>query len=75
MKFTAGIALLACASSTLAFAPQSFQRANTALNAGPDSLLSKKTGQSSLDPAVIAKYEYYKYFCIIYFSQRSSEYE
>ena len=56
MKFTSAVALLACASSALAFAPATFQRkASSALYAA-DGILNKKTGQSSLDPAVIDKY-------------------
>jgi hypothetical protein len=54
MKFTSAIALLACATSSLAFAPAvSFQRQTTSLNSG---VLAPKTGTSSLDPAVIDKY-------------------
>jgi hypothetical protein len=54
MKFTSAIALLACATSSLAFAPTlSFQRQTTSLNAG---VLAPTTGTSSLDPAVIDKY-------------------
>ena len=59
MKFSTGLAFLACASTSLAFAPTTLQQqraVSSALNAGADSILSKKTGQSSLDPAVIDKY-------------------
>ena len=58
MKLSTGLTLLACASTSLAFAPAAVQqRASSALNMGSDTILTKKTGQSSLDPAVIAKYQ------------------
>jgi glutamine synthetase len=52
MKFTATVlALVACAAS--AFSPTAtFARQSTSLNA----VLSQQTGQSALDPAVIARY-------------------
>ena len=53
MKFSAAL-LVAFAASTSAFAPASVQRKSTALNSG---VLGKVTGQSSLDPAVIARYD------------------
>jgi glutamine synthetase len=53
MKFTAAI-LLAAASTASAFAPSVIApRVSTSLNV----VLPKTTGQSALDPAVIAKYE------------------
>mmetsp|Transcript_382 Transcript_382/g.725 ORF Transcript_382/g.725 Transcript_382/m.725 type:complete len:415 (-) Transcript_382:204-1448(-) len=53
MKFSTAILALASASSAMAFAPVSQQAKSTALNG----VLGKVTGQSSLDPAVIAKYD------------------
>mmetsp|Transcript_9354 Transcript_9354/g.19885 ORF Transcript_9354/g.19885 Transcript_9354/m.19885 type:complete len:415 (-) Transcript_9354:151-1395(-) len=53
MKFSTAIIALAGASSAMAFAPAVNQPKSTALNA----VLGKVTGQSSLDPAVIAKYD------------------
>mmetsp|Transcript_5134 Transcript_5134/g.14935 ORF Transcript_5134/g.14935 Transcript_5134/m.14935 type:complete len:415 (+) Transcript_5134:49-1293(+) len=53
MKFSTAILALAIASSAMAFAPVSQQAKSTALNG----VLGKVTGQSSLDPAVIAKYD------------------
>ena len=50
-----GFALLACTSSALAFAPPAFQRQATSLHMA--GVLTKTTGKSSLDPAVIAKYD------------------
>lgn len=52
MKFSCAIAFLALAMEASAFAPATQQRQSTSL-AGT---LSKATGQSALDPAVIAKY-------------------
>ena len=52
MKFSTAILALASASSAMAFAPISAPQKTTALNG----VLGKVTGQSSLDPAVIAKY-------------------
>jgi len=51
MKFTA-VAILACATTASAFAPSASFRPASALNA----VLKQQTGQSSLDPAVIDKY-------------------
>jgi glutamine synthetase len=53
MKFSTAIIALASASSAVAFAPISAPQKSTALNG----VLSSTTGQSSLDPAVIAKYD------------------
>jgi hypothetical protein len=55
MKFSAAFLFVAGASSAMAFAPQQqLQRqSTTSLN----SVLTKVTGRSSLDPAVIAKYD------------------
>ena len=53
MKFSSSIVALAFATQALAFSPAKAPRSSTALNAG---VLEKKTGQSSLDPAVIARY-------------------
>ena len=53
MKFSTAIIALAGASTAMAFAPVVNQPKSTALNA----VLGKVTGQSSLDPAVIAKYD------------------
>jgi len=55
MKFAAAaiIAIATSASQALAFAPISSQQRSTSLNA----VLSKATGQSSMDPAVIARYD------------------
>jgi len=50
MRFTA---LALCAATVSAFAPAAFQRSSSALQAD---LLSSQTGMSSLDPAVINKY-------------------
>jgi hypothetical protein len=55
MKFSTSIALLACVSTSLAFAPTAFQRKSTSLFAS-DGILTKKTGMSSMDPAVVDKY-------------------
>jgi hypothetical protein len=55
MKFSTSIALLACASTSLAFAPTAFQRKSTSLFAS-DGILTKKTGMSSMDPSVVDKY-------------------
>lgn len=58
MKFASSVALLACATSTMAFAPKAFQAktvSNSALFA-ETGILSKETGKSSLDPAVIERY-------------------
>ena len=53
MKFSTAIIAAASASSAMAFAPVSAPQKTSALNA----VLGKVTGQSSLDPAVIAKYD------------------
>ena len=53
MKFSTAIIALASASSAMAFAPISAPQKSSALNA----VLGKVTGQSSLDPAVIARYD------------------
>jgi len=53
MKFSTALIALASASSAMAFAPVSVQQTSSALN----SMLTKTTGQSSLDPAVIARYD------------------
>ena len=53
MKFSTALIALASASSAVAFAPVSVQQKSSALN----SMLTKTTGQSSLDPAVIARYD------------------
>ena len=55
MKFSTTVALLACASTSLAFAPVAFQRKTTSLSAS-EGILTKKTGMSSMDPAVVDKY-------------------
>lgn len=56
MKFSAAIAIVAAASGATAFAPSpSFSRQGTSLYAS-DGLMKKQTGQSSLDPAVIDRY-------------------
>lgn len=52
MKFSTAIIALAGLSSAMAFAPISAPSRGTALNG----VLSKTTGQSSLDPAVIQRY-------------------
>jgi glutamine synthetase len=57
MKFSTAIIALASASSAMAFAPIAAPQKSTALNG----VLSKTTGQSSLDPAVIAKYDALSY--------------
>ena len=55
MKFTAAVALIACAVQTSAFAPIAYgPRSQSALNA---QILGRQTGQSPLDPAVIARYK------------------
>lgn len=54
MKFTAALIFVAAASQqAVAFAPQAAPRPATALNG----VLTKVTGRSSLDPAVIARYD------------------
>jgi glutamine synthetase len=53
MKFSTAIIALASASSAMAFAPIAAPQRSTALNG----VLPSTTGQSSLDPAVIAKYD------------------
>jgi len=53
MKFSTAIIALASASSAMAFAPIAAPQKGTALSG----ILSKTTGQSSMDPAVIAKYD------------------
>jgi glutamine synthetase len=54
MKFSAALLIAACASQAVAFAPAAVQqRPATSLYSG---VLTKKTGQSSLDPAVIERY-------------------
>lgn len=53
MKFSTAIIALASASSAMAFAPISAPQKSTALNG----VLGKVTGQSALDPAVVAKYD------------------
>jgi len=57
MKFSTSIIALASASSAMAFAPIAAPSKGTALSA----ILSKTTGQSSMDPAVIAKYDALSY--------------
>jgi hypothetical protein len=54
MKFTSAVALVACVAQTSAFAPVTNPRQGSALNAN---ILSQTTGQSPLDPAVIARYK------------------
>ena len=55
MKFTAAVALLACAVQTSAFTPFATNaRHGSALNA---QILGRQTGQSPLDPAVIQRYK------------------
>ena len=54
MKFSA-LALISTLATASAFAPATFQRSNTALKARYEPL-STQTGQSSLDTAVINKY-------------------
>ncbi|CAB9511543.1 synthetase cytosolic isozyme [Seminavis robusta] len=53
MKFVNALALVMAASGATAFAPSFSAKKHTALNAA---LMQDQTGQSSLDPAVIAKY-------------------
>ena len=53
MKFSTALIAFASASSAAAFAPIAAPQKSSALN----SVLGKVTGQSSLDPAVIAKYD------------------
>ena len=53
MKFSAAFLVVAAASQASAFAPSVQPRATSALN----SVLSKVTGQSALDPAVISRYD------------------
>ena len=53
MKFSTALIAIASASSAAAFAPIAAPQKSTALNG----VLGKVTGQSSLDPAVIAKYD------------------
>jgi len=55
MKFSSSFLVLVAASGSMAFAPSSQvpHRPATALN----SVLTKTTGRSSLDPAVIARYD------------------
>jgi glutamine synthetase len=53
MKFSTALVALASASSAMAFAPISAPQKSTALNG----VLGKITGQSSLDPAVVAKFD------------------
>lgn len=56
MKFSAAIAVLAAASGAAAFAPApTYSRQGTSLFAS-QGILKKQTGQSSLDPAVIDRY-------------------
>jgi glutamine synthetase len=52
MKFSAAV-FLASLCSAAAFAPSITSRAPTALN----NILSKKTGQSALDPSIVGKYD------------------
>ena len=55
MKFTAAVALLACAVQTSAFTPFATNaRHGSALTA---QILGRQTGQSPLDPAVIQRYK------------------
>eukprot|EP00339_Tiarina_fusa_P014059 CAMPEP_0117041418 /NCGR_PEP_ID=MMETSP0472-20121206/28926_1 /TAXON_ID=693140 ORGANISM="Tiarina fusus, Strain LIS" /NCGR_SAMPLE_ID=MMETSP0472 /ASSEMBLY_ACC=CAM_ASM_000603 /LENGTH=415 /DNA_ID=CAMNT_0004752423 /DNA_START=40 /DNA_END=1287 /DNA_ORIENTATION=- len=54
MKFTSAVALVACVAQTSAFAPVANQRQGSSLNA---QILGRTTGQSPLDPAVIARYK------------------
>ena len=57
MKFSAALAVIATASGAAAFAPSpSFVRQATSLNLASSGILKKQTGQSSMDPAVIARY-------------------
>ena len=54
MKFVKAVSLFLTVSAAAAFAPPAFSaRKGSALNA---ELMNQQTGQSSLDPAVIAKY-------------------
>lgn len=56
MKFSAAIAVLAAATGVAAFAPSpTYSRQGTSLFAS-NGLLKKQTGQSSLDPAVLSRY-------------------
>lgn len=56
MKFSAALAVIAAASGASAFAPAPiYSRQGTSLFAS-DGIMKKQTGQSSLDPAVIARY-------------------
>jgi len=56
MKFCAAIAVIAAATGAAAFAPAPSQgRAGTSLFAS-QGILKKQTGQSSLDPTVIDRY-------------------
>ena len=52
MKFSSSIVALAFATQALAFSPAKAPRSSTALNG----VLEKTTGQSSMDPAVISRY-------------------
>ena len=53
MKFSTAIIALSSASSAMAFAPISAPQKSSALNG----VLSGATGQSAMDPSVIAKYD------------------
>lgn len=56
MKFSTSLAFLTYATQSLAFAPScSFQQKKTLLNMA-NGIMTKQTGRSSLDPAVIDRY-------------------
>lgn len=54
MKLISALALSACATTALAFAPVAPQRHSSALHMSV--VLNKETGKAALDPAVISKY-------------------